>query len=66
MQHEVTIKTNEGEEGSDIKYKVSIYALTNAKDRLVFVTWCEEAHDLMVSKRIVKASKPVNIYNLGY
>ena len=51
-QHEVTIKSIE-EDGTDIKYKIGVYALTDAKDRLVYVTWCEEAHDLMVAKGIV-------------
>ena len=32
MQHEVAIKSTESENGSDIKNKASIWALTNAKD----------------------------------
>ena len=52
MQHQVAIKANEGENGSDIKHEASICALTNAKDRLVFATWCEESHSLMVAKGI--------------
>ena len=44
-------KAPEGEDASDTKHKAIMHSLTNVKDRLVFVTWCEEARDLMVEKR---------------
>ena len=52
MQNELIAKATEGENASDVKCKISMCVLTNARNKLVFVTWFEESHGLMVTKGI--------------